>query len=215
MGADLLMRACYMPGNWGLRAFIHDAGGACKGGEAAAPAKDAPAGPAAGSREPCDADSSGGGVLTDIAGPLCFQGDRLAVARLLPHTEPGDWVVVADAGAYTLSMYSRCVCVRGCVVAGGLPLSLLVAGLQVVGGPACTWESLGAWRAWAHGPSQYPQATGPVPLLVRCRRYNSRCSPPVYGFSGGSTGGGDGVRLQLLRPGETLEQVLAFWNGCE
>lgn len=47
-------------------------------------------------------------VLQDIAGPLCFQGDRLAVGVLMPKAEPGDHVVVADVGAYTLSMYSRC-----------------------------------------------------------------------------------------------------------
>ncbi|GFR48783.1 hypothetical protein Agub_g10731, partial [Astrephomene gubernaculifera] len=44
---------------------------------------------------------------TDVVGPLCFQGDRLAEAVSLPPVAPGDWVVVPDVGAYCLSMYSR------------------------------------------------------------------------------------------------------------
>lgn len=31
------------------------------------------------------------------------------VCRLMPKAEVGDFIVVADTGAYTLSMYSRCV----------------------------------------------------------------------------------------------------------
>jgi hypothetical protein len=37
----------------------------------------------------------------------CAPGDRVATAALLPRAEAGDWVVVLDAGAYTLSMASR------------------------------------------------------------------------------------------------------------
>lgn len=46
-------------------------------------------------------------VPTDVVGPLCFQGDRLAEAAPLPAAQPGDWVVVPDVGAYTLSMFCR------------------------------------------------------------------------------------------------------------
>jgi diaminopimelate decarboxylase len=50
VGADLCMRACYMPDTWGLRVFVCDAEGRQKEG-------------AAGAEE----------VVQDIAGPLCFQ----------------------------------------------------------------------------------------------------------------------------------------------
>ena len=42
-----------------------------------------------------------------MAGPLCFSGDFLAKSRPLPELSPGDFVIVLDAGAYTLSMWSR------------------------------------------------------------------------------------------------------------
>ena len=43
----------------------------------------------------------------DIAGPLCFSGDLLARSRLLPAITPGDLICIEDAGAYSLSMWSR------------------------------------------------------------------------------------------------------------
>jgi diaminopimelate decarboxylase len=58
VGADLFMRACYLPETWGLRVFLCSSNGSPK--------------------------ESQEGVETvpqDIAGPLCFQGDRLAVNR--------------------------------------------------------------------------------------------------------------------------------------
>jgi diaminopimelate decarboxylase len=85
-GADLLMRACYLPQQWSLRLFVVD-------GATFSPRELQASPPRL--------------LLQDVAGPLCFQGDRLAVARLLPALKEGDWVVVADAGAYTLSMWSH------------------------------------------------------------------------------------------------------------
>lgn len=84
VGADLCMRACYMPDTWGLRVFVCDSKGAPREGATGVEA-----------------------VVQDIAGPLCFQGDRLAVGKTMPKAEVGDYIVVADVGAYTLSMYSR------------------------------------------------------------------------------------------------------------
>jgi hypothetical protein len=64
--------------------------------------------------------------------------------------------------------------------------------------------------------------------LSMASRYNSRCSPAVYGFttSGGGGGGGEegggpgscggaqghGMQLLKLRGRETLAQVLQYWN---
>lgn len=58
VGADLFMRACYLPDTWGLRVFICDSSGAPKEGQEGVQL-----------------------VAQDVAGPLCFQGDRLAVNK--------------------------------------------------------------------------------------------------------------------------------------
>ena len=42
-----------------------------------------------------------------IAGPLCFGGDLLANSIELPNIEKGDYIIIHDTGAYTLSMWSR------------------------------------------------------------------------------------------------------------
>lgn len=47
-----------------------------------------------------------------IAGPLCFGGDILAEEAVLPRVEAGDWIVLHDAGGYTLGLWSR-HCNRG------------------------------------------------------------------------------------------------------
>jgi diaminopimelate decarboxylase len=47
-----------------------------------------------------------------IAGPLCFAGDIVARDVLLPPVDEGDWIIIRDVGAYTLSMWSR-HCSRG------------------------------------------------------------------------------------------------------
>jgi diaminopimelate decarboxylase len=133
VGADLFMRACYLPDTWGLRVFVCDAAGAAKGsvcsrgagGDSSSrgcPSSNDPQQQEGGSHHPQAAAAAGchqgevpgdegvtGLVTQDIAGPLCFQGDRLAVAAALPRVEVGDHVMVVDAGAYTLSMYSRWV----------------------------------------------------------------------------------------------------------
>ena len=52
--------------------------------------------------------------------------------------------------------------------------------------------------------------TGAYTLSMHSR-YNSRCSPAVYGFTAGTVRGG-GVRLARLRGREALADVLRFWN---
>ncbi len=80
LGADMFLRPCYLPENWHheLRAAHPD--GTLKTGPQAP---------------------------WHVAGPLCFSGDFLAKARLLPEVAPGDWILILDAGAYTLGMWSR------------------------------------------------------------------------------------------------------------
>eukprot|EP00775_Hariotina_reticulata_P014311 gene14311-38_t len=117
VGADLCMRACYLPETWALRVFLCDGTGRPKVAIEGANVTATGAAVGVGADSEAAAGSAltglaGGGVcctegvVQDIAGPLCFQGDRLVVGRVMPKAAVGDYVVVADTGAYTLSMYS-------------------------------------------------------------------------------------------------------------
>lgn len=81
MGADFLVRPVYQPTHWQHELFVLDSQGFPKTG---------------GKKTP-----------VTIAGPLCFAGDIIAREILLPPVEPGDWMIIRDVGAYTLSMWSR------------------------------------------------------------------------------------------------------------
>jgi diaminopimelate decarboxylase len=72
-GVQVATRTVYAPASWPLRIAAYDAGGRPKEGPA---------------------------VDQDVAGPACFAGDLLAVARALPRLAPGDVVVALDTGAY-------------------------------------------------------------------------------------------------------------------
>ncbi len=81
IGADLLLRKCYNPDDWHHQITILDKEGKMKSG-------------------------------TDknkyiIAGPLCFAGDVIAKDLELPIVTEGDYILIHDVGAYTLSMWSR------------------------------------------------------------------------------------------------------------
>ncbi len=122
-GADLFVRTAYQPDRWPHRVTVHHPDGR---------PKDLPK-----SLEPWD-----------VAGPLCFSGDLVARARPLPPIAPGDLLVVHDAGAYTLAMWSR---------------------------------------------------------------YNSRQAPAVWGHE--DVAPDAPPRLTLLKPAETVEDVLRFWGS--
>ena len=80
VGADLLLRRCYNPKDWHHDISVIDCRGIVKS------------------------------VNLDtytIAGPLCFTGDIIAREIKLPSIEPGDYILIHDTGAYTLSMWSR------------------------------------------------------------------------------------------------------------
>jgi len=81
VGADLLIRECYLPNQWSHKISVADPSGKIKSGK---PEK-----------------------KYTIAGPLCFQGDIIARDILLPETGEGDFIIIHDTGAYTLSMWSR------------------------------------------------------------------------------------------------------------
>lgn len=85
LGADFLLRPVYRPEDWEHEFFVLDPSGM----------------PKAGAVRP-----------VTIAGPLCFAGDLIARDVPLAPIEPGDWIVIRDVGAYTLSMWSR-HCSRG------------------------------------------------------------------------------------------------------
>jgi len=81
VGADLLLRRCYRPEDWHHEISVTDSSGRLKSGLDTTPYV--------------------------IAGPLCFAGDVIAQGIRLPVIEPGDYVIIHDTGAYTMSMWSR------------------------------------------------------------------------------------------------------------
>jgi diaminopimelate decarboxylase len=81
VGADLLIRECYLPNQWSHKISVADRAGRIKPGNA--------------------------WKKYTIAGPLCFQGDIIAKDIYLPEVEEGDYIIIHDTGAYTLSMWSR------------------------------------------------------------------------------------------------------------
>lgn len=81
VGADLLLRKCYNPDDWHHHITVVDKDGKLKSGT----------------------DST----KFMVAGPLCFAGDVIARDLELPITEAGDYILIHDTGAYTLSMWSR------------------------------------------------------------------------------------------------------------
>jgi diaminopimelate decarboxylase len=80
LGADMFLRTCYAPETWHHEIAAAGPDGTLKQG---------PVSP------------------WHVAGPLCFSGDFLAKARPMPDINPGDFLLVMDAGAYTYAMWSR------------------------------------------------------------------------------------------------------------
>jgi diaminopimelate decarboxylase len=80
-GADLFLRECYNPKDWHHDISVVDKQGKLK-----------------------DTATKHSYI---IAGPLCFAGDIIARDILLPEVTAGDYILIHDAGAYTLSMWSR------------------------------------------------------------------------------------------------------------
>ncbi|GLI68326.1 hypothetical protein VaNZ11_012721 [Volvox africanus] len=206
LGGDLLLRAVYLPDTWPVRVELYDSVGQTK--------VCGTTGSAAGGGEAADFDeSSGPGSLfpTDVVGPLCFQGDRLAEAVLLPPAHPGDWIVVPDVGAYCLSMYSRynsrcsppvwgfrrqrrletrpedeTSTAAGVTPAVATAVASAVAAKTKTPPPPPPVEEHPLPAAWAAGSS-----SSRVRVVAAC---------------------GADHDFVLLRRGETVEEVMAFWN---
>ncbi len=81
VGADMFLRKCYRPDDWHHEITVADSYGNIKTGR----------------------DKN----RYVIAGPLCFAGDMIAKEIELPEVEEGDYIIIHDTGAYTLSMWSR------------------------------------------------------------------------------------------------------------
>jgi diaminopimelate decarboxylase len=81
LGADLFLRKCYNPNDWHHQITVLDRNGNLKTG--------------------IDKNKY------IVAGPLCFAGDVIAKDLELPVVEEGDYILIHDIGAYTLSMWSR------------------------------------------------------------------------------------------------------------
>lgn len=82
VGADLLLRKCLNQDDWHHDMTLLNKDGAIKTGDR---------------------------KKYIVAGPLCFAGDIIEREALLPEAQEGDWLVVRDVGAYTLSTWSRLV----------------------------------------------------------------------------------------------------------
>ena len=81
LGADMLMRPVYQPEHWRHRFSALPESGRVR------------------------SEKTDGWT---VSGPLCFAADIVGrEADLSADVQPGDWLVVHDAGAYTLSMWSR------------------------------------------------------------------------------------------------------------
>ena len=81
LGADMFLRESYMPGKWHHEIAALSAEGKIK--------------------------INRNKLKYNLAGPLCFSGDFIRKGIVLPVIKPGDYILIHDTGAYTLSMWSR------------------------------------------------------------------------------------------------------------
>ncbi len=80
LGADAFVRESYNRKKWPHQFFAMDAEGNLKQGEK---------------------------MVTDLGGPLCFGDDFYGKDVMLPAVEAGDWILIADTGANTYSLWSH------------------------------------------------------------------------------------------------------------
>lgn len=80
---------------------------------------------------------------THIAGPLCFAGDFIDKNRKLPTIEAGDKLVIADAGANAIGMWSR-HCSRACPKV--IAYSLKNQSIQIIKARESMEDIVNFWR---------------------------------------------------------------------
>jgi diaminopimelate decarboxylase len=92
-GADLMLRTAYCPDKFSHRLSLLSEDLILKS--------------ACSSSSSISSSSSSSSSSVTVAGPLCFSGDIIGDNLNLPPPKAGDWLVVSDAGANTLSLFSR------------------------------------------------------------------------------------------------------------
>lgn len=80
LGADTFVRESYNREKWPHQFYLLDDKGKIKSGDT---------------------------LTTDLGGPLCFGGDYYGMGVDLPAAEAGDWVLIADTGANSYSLWSH------------------------------------------------------------------------------------------------------------
>ena len=209
-GADLFMRTCYCPSNFPLRVSAHNK---CDGA-ALRVEGDMKEGPNDGhangnGTEVCDGKLDYGPVRRQahvtIAGPLCFGGDKVAEEMRLPELREGDFVVVHDAGANTLSTFSRFPLRLSVLLLVGLIVHRELRACVAFRFPVSSCAGVCNWSVSIH-------------VLDGGRRHCSRTCPPVYGYyrPGVGSAGTSAVKpkLVLLKAAEPIEHVLSFWEDA-
>ena len=101
-GSDMFVRTCYDPTNFSLRISSHKI---TKKDELL---RDERQDELLRDERQDDDDTSAKLVLTDVAGPLCFGGDKVGRCVMLPsNLQVSDYIVIRDTGANCLSLWSR------------------------------------------------------------------------------------------------------------
>jgi len=87
VGSDMFVRTCYCPKDFPLRVQVVD------GKEF--------------EMKQLGEEATKTQVLQNVVGPLCFGGDKICEAAVLPTINQNDFVVIRDSGANCLSLWSR------------------------------------------------------------------------------------------------------------
>ena len=136
LGADFLLRVAYQPSHW-----RHRISRLSTVAEVAAQRT--------GSQTP-DETGHDPSVAWIVSGPLCFAGDVISRDAAFPELQAGEWLVIHDVGAYTMSMWSR-HCNRGMPVVLGYRDGVDGPGLTVLRERESAADIVRLWSPGAGG----------------------------------------------------------------